>query len=255
MPRRLPKSERKWVYRLLVERDGEWCQDCKLTPADLTLGTLDIDHVDEDEENWDEDNLALRCRSCNVAKGNRARSHSQIDMFPNNPNGPRPTAHPTARKSVGRSRAGGGSQSSPGVETCVCAKCVCEHTDVLNRTDVPNSPDGPGSANMRARRGAIDFESGSPEMHANGLYEDKARSWLVDMVAAHEALLKRDAINSGAEYVGCSPATIRRYIDKLTSLLGPLRETRDEAGRVVIVSRFGQGEDPDDSGNEADQGG
>jgi len=92
---------------------------------------------------------------------------------------------------------------------------------------------------MRARRGAIDFESGSPEMHANGLYEDKARSWLVDLVAAHGEVLKRDAINAGAEFVGCSPMTIRRYIDKLTSLFGPLVETRDAAGRVVIVTRFG----------------
>jgi len=232
-PRRLAKNERAWAYRFLVARDGEHCRDCKLTPADLTLGYLDIDHVDENDENWEPENLALRCRSCNVAKQNRARSHTQIGVFPNGPNGARPTAFPTARESVGRGRPGGGSQSSPGVETCVCDRCVCDNTDVRN------SPAAPGSANMRARRGAIDFESGSPEMHANGLYEDKARSWLVDLVAAHGEVLKRDAINAGAEFVGCSPMTIRRYIDKLTSLFGPLVETRDAAGRVVIVTRFG----------------
>ena len=131
---------------------------------------------------------------------------------------------------------------------------MCDNTDVRNRTDDPNSPDGPGSANMRARRGAIDFESGSPEMHANGLYEDKARSWLVELVAARGDVLKRDAINAGAEFVGCSPMTIRRYIDKLTSLVGPLRETRDAASRIVIVTRFGHEDGSDDSGNEADNG-
>jgi len=101
---------------------------------------------------------------------------------------------------------------------------------------------------MRARRGAIDFESGSPEMHANGLYEGKFGSWLLEMVAAHGELLKREAINSGAQYVGCSPATVLRYIGKLTSLLGPLRQVRDEVGRVVIVSRFGHEDGEVESG-------
>ena len=240
MPNRLTRTERKWAYLYLVARDGEYCLDCKLGIEELTR-SLEIDHIDEDAENWDPDNLALRCHSCNASKSNRARSHAQLGMLSTNGHSPSvKTLGSATRKSSSRRHkmqpdsAGPSTDfvSSPCVQKCVC---VCDKTPcVCDRTDVP------GSRNMQARRRAIDSESGSPEMHANGLYEDLFRKWIVDYVQSHAWIARKDALNAGAELTGGSPMSMRRYLDKLTSIAGPLVERKDGVGKVVIVSRFGQ---------------
>lgn len=76
MPRRLGENSRRWVYRYLVERDGERCQLCHAPPATRNNGNvslvLEIDHIDGDPWNWDPDNLRLLCKNDNLAERNRA---------------------------------------------------------------------------------------------------------------------------------------------------------------------------------------
>lgn len=95
---------------------------------------------------------------------------------------------------------------------------------------------------VRLRKAAIDYENGSAEMQANGLFEGSFREWLVNYVAAHGAILWSDAVNTGAELTGGSPETMRRYGDKLTSLIGPLEKAKDQAGRTIIIKRTWYGD-------------
>jgi hypothetical protein len=76
MARRLSEKTRLFCYRMLVYRDGERCQLCGAVPVTRNNGfeplILEIDHIDGDPHNWQEDDLRLLCKSCNLAARNRA---------------------------------------------------------------------------------------------------------------------------------------------------------------------------------------
>ena len=98
-----------------------------------------------------------------------------------------------------------------------------------------------GKASTRIAREALDFRS--PEapttMQANFLYELDFRKWLLSHVLEHGFIPKADAIAAGAEIVGCSPLTTQRYIAKLTSSVGVLREVKDMVGESVLTWKDG----------------
>lgn len=267
MPRRLAKKERELLYRILVLRDGDFCQDCKLTPGETLQGLLQIDHVNENPDDFDESNLALRCRSCNVAKGNRARWQAAKNQIPTTrPDDTRrqgyhnttpygghtqgvPHQIPTTRNGTSESANGQISELSDEGEA-TAAQAGKRQKETENPDDAKTLNPGvgkwernthtqttPGSANMNARRREIDSENGTPEMQANGMYEDIFRQWLYDYVVAHGSIAKRDAVRAGAELTGASIQTIQRYADKITSLIGPLKYTKDDAGIRIIVLR------------------
>ena len=74
-------------------------------------------------------------------------------------------------------------------------------------------------------------------MQANFLFEVDYRSWLLKFIDESEFITKKEAINAGAEMVGCNPTTSAKYLAKLTSLAGPLTEAKDMVGEVVITFR------------------
>ena len=88
--------------------------------------------------------------------------------------------------------------------------------------------------NTRVFKLAVPYGNGSPEMQANACYEIPYRAWVIGYVMEHEFITKTDAINAGAEIVGCNPTTARKYLDKLTSMIGPLVESKDATGQTVI---------------------
>lgn len=94
-----------------------------------------------------------------------------------------------------------------------------------------------GKASTRVTREALDFRSpdAPTTMQANFLYELDFRRWLLQAIQEKGFIPKQDAINSGAEVVGCSPLTTARYIAKLTSSVGVLNEVRDMLGETVLV--------------------
>ena len=87
----------------------------------------------------------------------------------------------------------------------------------------------------RIAKEAASYSQGSPEMQANALFEVRYRHWLQGFIAASGFISRKDAVNAGAEAVGCSPATAARYLSKLTSLTGPLQENKDMLGEWVIA--------------------
>jgi len=89
----------------------------------------------------------------------------------------------------------------------------------------------------RVLKQAIPYHEGSAEMQANFLFEIDYRSWLLKFMDEYEFITKKEAINAGAEVAGCNPTTSAKYLAKLTSLAGPLTETKDMTGEVVILYR------------------
>ncbi len=96
----------------------------------------------------------------------------------------------------------------------------------------------------RIARDVVPYYEGSPEMQANALFEVRYRHWLQGFIDARGFIPKKEAVNAGAEAVGCSPATAARYLAKLTSYLGPLKETKDMLGEPVVTSRADDGDCP-----------
>lgn len=92
-----------------------------------------------------------------------------------------------------------------------------------------------GKASTRVGREVVSYREGSPEMQANFLYELDFRKWILGIILENGAISKPDAIAAGAEIVGCSPTTTARYLAKLTSSAGPLRETRDMLKDIILV--------------------
>ena len=80
----------------------------------------------------------------------------------------------------------------------------------------------------------LDYQSGSTEMQANSLFETKFREWIIGKVVAEGEFLKDDAAYSGAEVVGCSTLTTKRYLQKLTSCSGVFYEAKNAFGQVVL---------------------
>lgn len=88
-------------------------------------------------------------------------------------------------------------------------------------------------------RDLVDYRQGSPEMQANSYYELEYRNWVLEELTRLGTMRLEDAVYGGAEVVGCSPVTTRRYLKKLTSVIGILQEGKDGYGNSVISRRNG----------------
>jgi len=84
-------------------------------------------------------------------------------------------------------------------------------------------------------KGLVDYRQGSAEMQANSYYEMQFREWLLGVLRENRVITRKEAVNSGAEVVGCNPTTTARYLAKLTSSIGNLKESKDSTGTVVIT--------------------
>ena len=174
------------AYRFIAARDGQHCLICKKKPP---ATKLQIDHADNNPENWDPENLHLLCLKHNLA---------------------------------------------------FRGKPVAEHKRLIRTYSANNERE---RARERGREGThlvkemVDFRNASPEMKANSYYETQYREWLLTVIREQKFITKVEAANSGAEVVGCSPLTANRYLAKLTSSVGPLKESKDATGTVIISFR------------------
>lgn len=92
-----------------------------------------------------------------------------------------------------------------------------------------------GCAETQLVKSAVSYVEGSPEMQANHLFEIKFRKWLLGEIGKQGGYLKEEAIAAGAERVGCSTATTSRYLQKLTSGVGPLTIQKDALGNPALI--------------------
>jgi hypothetical protein len=81
----------------------------------------------------------------------------------------------------------------------------------------------------------VDYNQGSAEMKASNYLEGKYREYVLNIIKARGSFPTKEAINSGAEHVGFSSVTARRYLEKLMSEAGPLAEINDSTKRNILV--------------------
>ena len=81
----------------------------------------------------------------------------------------------------------------------------------------------------------IDYNSGSVPMQAAKYFEVRFRQWVLDQVNRLGMIPKQDAVNSGAEVIGCSIQSIERYLVKLTSSAGALQVIN--SGNQILLMR------------------
>lgn len=183
MPNRFQINQHDIAYKFIRARDGEYCLQCGRRPPTTQL---QIDHADNDPNNWDPENLHLLCRKHN----------SELR-----------------------------------------GKTVAEHLELIQGYSAKNERERArkrGRENTHLVKELIDFRNASPEMKANSYYETQYREWLLTNIREQGFIVKVEAVNSGAEVVGCSPLTANRYLAKLTSSVGPLKESKDGTGTVII---------------------
>ena len=90
----------------------------------------------------------------------------------------------------------------------------------------------------RWARNAVDYLSGSPEMQANSFYEVRYRNWLIETIEKFKHISKDEAEHSGAEVVGCSPASAGRYLKKMCSAAGVFEKYRDDDGVIQVRYKY-----------------
>ena len=94
-----------------------------------------------------------------------------------------------------------------------------------------------GIESTHTLKALVNYSEGSIEMQANSICERIFIDWILNEIKRLGQLLKKEGINSGAAVAGCSPVTVSRYLDKLTCSVGPLQESLDQTGNLVIIFR------------------
>jgi len=98
----------------------------------------------------------------------------------------------------------------------------------------------------------LDYQDGSVEMKANDNFEIEFRHWLEAKLRSNpqHRILMKEAIYGGAERCGANPTTTRRYLNKMTSEEGSLKEVKDEFKHKIIVFRHLEASDIYDISSE-----
>ena len=183
MANRFQVNNHAIAYQFIAARDGEYCLICRKKPPKTKL---QIDHADNNPDNWNPENLHLLCQKDNV----------------------------TLR-----------------------GKPISEHKKTIRDYSARNERERERERGLEGThrvKELVDYRNASPEMKANSYYETQYREWVLTVVRDQGVITKPEAINSGAEVVGCSTLTAGRYLVKLTSAVGPLKESKDATGTLVI---------------------
>ncbi len=179
MANRFQVNQHRLAYDFITSRDGEYCLICKRGPGKVKL---QIDHADNNPDNWKPDNLHLLCQEHNL----------QLRIVP-------------VSKKLHTIR-------------WHSAKNVCVREKKY------------GSIGTKVAKDTLDYQSGSIEMKANSMFEPVFSEWLL----THLPMVKDEVKFSGAHIAGCSPVTCERYLKKLTSAAGPLREFKNAMGIATV---------------------
>lgn len=94
-----------------------------------------------------------------------------------------------------------------------------------------------GNVSTHLLKYVVDYNTGSTEMQVNALCEVNFRRWLLEEIDRQNEITVKDAVNGGAEIVGCSPITTTRYVEKLTSPYGILATDKNAFGQKVLRRR------------------
>ncbi len=188
MPKRFTVKQHATVYQFIVARDGEYCLICHVChKIPLPNVPLEIDHADNNPDNWQPENLHLVCKNDNL----------DLRSF-------------TTEEHI-----------------ALISECSAFNEREKERER--------GTAGTSLVKDLVDYRNASPEMKANSYYEIQYRDWVLTIVRENRLITKEEALNSGSEVVGCSQLSASRYLAKLTSGVGPLKQFKDATGTMVIT--------------------
>jgi hypothetical protein len=214
MPKRFSKVARFWAYQLLCQRDGEHCQHCGAVPTnpisaarnEVNSAAGGVSYIPSaaPQRRTQKGDITLEIDHINEDKSDDRPENLQLLCKPCN----------VAKGNRARSR------RPSDLSVCVRERMRAE-----------------GCAGTRVGKAVVRYGSGSAEMQAAQMYELPFRGWLMGVLRSADFVEKEDAINSGAEITGASVPTINRYLKKLTSSAGPLKEARDAVGGTVIMMK------------------
>jgi hypothetical protein len=96
-------------------------------------------------------------------------------------------------------------------------KSTYDHIRILQMDSAKNGGER-GKVDITVSKINLGYGNGSPEMQSNLCYEAKVNDWVLKMIDEHKgSITRKEAINGGSAFAGCSPNTATRYIDKMTS--------------------------------------
>jgi len=224
---RYPASVRLWQYMYLSERDGELCAVCGKGPEEVRL---EIDHVDGDPNNNAPENIRFLCHRCNL-KELWKRIKAKIKTQPSEKPPISELLSPSA------SMSGGGAEreiitkhdlSNADLPPEAIQKIACERDENVSEI---RSVEGRRSERM------LDVYRESPELRISREKEPEFRRKCLEYVLRAEGFTVHQAIYELAEEISLSPITCRRYLEKLTSAVGPLKigESGPRGHQVLLL--------------------
>lgn len=84
-------------------------------------------------------------------------------------------------------------------------------------------------------RQKVDFSQGSAEMKANNYYELKYRDWVLDIIKREGFITVEESEDDGAEYIGGSQITIKRYNKKLCGKRNGILQVRQDRFKTKVL--------------------
>lgn len=212
MPKRFSKVARYLNYQWLCRRDGEQCQHCGAVPTN----PMSAVRVELNSAAGGVSYIPSAAPKRRIEKGEITL---EIDHINEDKSDGRPENLQLLCKScnVGKQNRARSNRPSD-LSVCVGERMRLE-----------------GCPATRVVKSVVDYRSGSAEMQAAGQYEIPFRRWVMAVLRGTDHVEREDLIYSGAETVGCSPSTAERYLKKLMSSAGPLKEARDSMGGTVIM--------------------
>lgn len=192
VPNRFQTAQHNLAYGFIAERDGEYCLACYIEKG-IKRGPpaikLQIDHADNNPQNWSPTILHLLCQSHNLK-----------------------------------------------MRTLTTA----EHNRLIEKYSAKNdwlrARENSHTPTTRAKE-MVDYTSGSPEMQANSIFENRWLDFMHSWIMSNGSIPKEEAINGGALVAGCNPSTTARYLSKYTSALSCFKISRDDTGVRIVNYR------------------
>lgn len=250
---RLSASVIHWQRRFLVERDGERCVVCGKPPEEV--GLLEVDHINGNPQDQHESNLRLLCHKDNVreywrkiktrVKTQRPAKSTSTEMLERIKNGVHKRGHTlcvtTPKEAsplpsiveIAKNEPKAPPESPPNGVSSIVSESVRVRQDGVRI-------DGNGlSDEARQVDRIMHVEEESPEMRVARAKEPEFRKWCLEHMMPPQSLTVHEAINAGAEAVGISIVTARRYLNKLVSFEGPFNLGEGERGHQELLIREG----------------
>ena len=224
---RYPASVRLWQYIYLSERDGELCSVCAKGPEEVRL---EIDHIDGDPNNNAPENLRFLCHRCNM-KELWIRIKAKIRTQP---------SEKTAMSEIlSRSTSMRGGAAEREIITKHDLSNADPSPQLIQKIEREKNESVSEIKAVEGRRSErmLDVYRESPELRISREKEPEFRKKCLAYVLRSEGFTVHQAIYELAEEISLSPITCRRYLEKLTSAVGPLKigESGPRGHQVLLL--------------------